>query len=141
MIIDATIEDLIRRRSDTWKERRGAGKSAPRSLRQLPRRVLEFVIDPQLDAARSQQQKPSLGLSGPDQVADPKLPLPEPRSFRPGQRVFYAFVIHGNLPLPSAVTGVELRSSAVSWAGNTCAARRVRRKMLSLQVFQPHGRV
>jgi hypothetical protein len=39
--------------------------------------VLQFAIDPQLDAAHGQQEKPCLGLSRPDQVADPKLPLPE----------------------------------------------------------------
>ena len=31
--------------------------------------------------------------------------------FRPGQRIFYAFVIYGNLPHSSAVTGAEPQSS------------------------------
>src|SRR3954454_3685425 len=119
-------------------------KNNPRESRsrdQLARRVLQFAIDPQLDTAHGQQEKPCLGLSRPDQVADPKLPLPEPRGFRPGQRIFHAFVIHGNLPLPSAITGVELRSSGVPWADKYLRRAPGAAEVLSLQAFQPRGRV
>ena len=55
--------------------------------------------------------KAGLGLTRSDQVADPKLPIPEPRGLRFGERIFHALVVHGNLPRSCAVTGAEPQSS------------------------------
>jgi len=103
----------------------------------LARYVLQLAIDSQLDAAHGQQRQPRLDLSGPDQVADLKLPLPEPRRLRPLQRIFYASMIHGNLPHSPAITGAEPQSSTLT---NTVAALGPGRNLRALSISTPRAR-
>ena len=60
--------------------------------------TFELTVDLQLDAAHGEQKKSRLGPSRPHEVADPELPFPDARRLRPGQRIFYAFVVHGDSP-------------------------------------------
>jgi hypothetical protein len=88
-------------------------------------------------------RRASLASVFPDLTRSPirNCPPPEPRHFRPGQRIFHAFMIHGNLPLPSAITGVEPQSSAVPWAGKYLRYDQGTVEIFSLQAFQPRRHV
>jgi hypothetical protein len=84
------------------------------------------MVDFQLDAAHGEQKKPGLGPPRPHEVADPEFPFPDAGRFRPGQRIFYAFVIHGVSRMPSKSTRVELEKfrlfKSVQWAGSNPGA-------------------
>jgi hypothetical protein len=60
---------------------------------------LEFAVDAQANATHRQQADPGFGPAGLDLIADPELPLPDPRRRRRHNYVFHAPVIHihGNL--------------------------------------------
>src|SRR5260221_8597007 len=73
--------------------------------------MFELTVDLQLDAAHGEQQKPRLGPSRSHEVADTELPFPDARRLRPGQRIFYALVIHGHSRMPPAPMQMEPKSS------------------------------
>lgn len=66
------------------------GRSAPG--------VPELAVNLQLNAAHREQEQSRFRSSRPDEVTDPELPVPDPRSFRSCQRIFYTFVIHRESP-------------------------------------------
>ncbi|WP_436211459.1 hypothetical protein [Bradyrhizobium sp. LjRoot220] len=75
--------------------------------------MLEFAVNLQLNAAHGEQEQPCFRSSGPEETADPELPLPDVRSFRSCQRIFYAFVIHGESPARPESTKLGEESSIV----------------------------
>ena len=71
--------------------------------------MLEFTVDLQLHAAHGEQEKPCFRPPRSGEIADAELPSPDPRRFRPRQRIFYAFVIHEESP--------AIRLAQRSWVG------------------------
>jgi hypothetical protein len=79
--------------------------------------MLELTVDLQLNPTDRKQGKRRFRSSRLHEIADPELPLPDPRRFRSRQQIFHAFVIHGEVPacrLPPAPTEVEPKSSICS---------------------------
>jgi hypothetical protein len=65
----------------------------------------QLTVNPQLDPPLGKQLKRGLGLAGHDPVADPELPLPDPRSNR-RYGVFDTSVDHAKSPAP-AIAGIQ----------------------------------
>jgi len=85
----------------------------------VARRVPEFAIDRQLNAAQGQQGKPSFGPSRPHEAADPELPIQIPgvsnlvgRDNGSGTRRFHLFNnVFCRQPAPGPVGGKSLISA------------------------------
>jgi hypothetical protein len=68
--------------------------------RLVTRGGLEFAVDAQANATHRQQADPGFGPAGLDLIADPELPLPDPRRRRRHNYVFHApvFIFMGISP-------------------------------------------
>jgi hypothetical protein len=77
----------------------GIGQMPHRSGYQFGSGLLELTIDLQLNATDRQQGQPCFRCSRLHETADPELPFPDVRRFRSRERIFDAFVIHGEKPV------------------------------------------
>src|SRR5437879_3516301 len=91
-------------RSITWLKGAGRAEDAGQTLHrsgcqfvqcQSVSGMLELTVDLQLNATDGEQRKACFRSARLHEIADLELPLPDIRRFRSRERIFYAFVIHG----------------------------------------------